>query len=126
MITGFDHIHLYSGDIEKTKQFFVDFFGGQEVGRGEMRGYPILRMDVQGVRFNIFGVSPQAQAFQPGKGMRGLDHIAFKLTDFDSTLADFQKRGVKVTLGPQRSPRGNQYAFIEGPDGISIELVEQI
>lgn len=126
MITGFDHVHIYSSDMERTKKYFGDFFGGKEVGRGEMRGYPVLRLDVQGVRFNIFGVDPKANQFTPGKGNRGLDHIAFKLTDFDSTLADFQKRGIKVTLGPNVSARGNKYAFIEGPDGISIELVEQM
>lgn len=126
MITGFDHIHLYSGDMEKMKKFFEDFFGGKEVGRGEMRGYPILRMDVHEVRINIFGVDPRAKQFEPGRGNRGLDHMAFKVRDFDSTLSDFQKKAVRITRGPEVSPRGNKFAFIEGPDGISIELVEEI
>ncbi len=127
MITGFDHVHIFCGDMEKGRKFFEDFFEGKEVYRGETRGYPMIKVAVRGgITINIFGVDPKKGQIESGKGNRGLDHVGFKASDLEKTVEGMKKKGVKIITPPTVSPTtGTKYAFIEGPDGVVIELVEK-
>ena len=125
MITGFDHIHYISNNIEEMAKYFERIFGGKEIGRVEVRGYPMIRMDVLGMTISFLGTEPNAVQLDPGKGKRGLDHIGFKVKNLEETLEDVKKKGVKVAIGPSVTPAGVKFAFIDGPEGIRIELVEK-
>ena len=125
MITGLDHVHVICQDVEEAVQYFKSVFEGQEVSRGEVRGLPMVRVEVQGVPLNLMGTDPGAGRLIPGKGSRGLDHFGFKVRDMEKTIADLQKKGARVTLGPSVTSAGIKYAFIEGPENIRIELVER-
>jgi catechol 2,3-dioxygenase-like lactoylglutathione lyase family enzyme len=53
------------------------------------------------------------------------DHVGFGVDNLDQTLARLPKDGVKVTDEPRSVAGGKvKFAFIEGPDHVSIELVE--
>ncbi len=125
MITGLDHVHVICQNVEEAVQYFKRVFEAQEVSRGEVRGLPMVRVEVQGVDVNLMGTEPNAGRLIPGKGSRGLDHFGFKVKDMEQTLADLQRKGARVTLGPSVTSAGIKYAFIEGPESIRIELVER-
>jgi catechol 2,3-dioxygenase-like lactoylglutathione lyase family enzyme len=125
MITGLDHVHVICQNVEEAVQYFKRLFDGKEVSRGEVRGLPMVRIEVQGVPVNLMGTEPSAGQLIPGKGSRGLDHFGFKVRDMDRTIADLQRKGARVTLGPSVTSAGIKYAFIEGPESIRIELVER-
>jgi hypothetical protein len=40
-------------------------------------------------------------------------------------VEDLKKRGAKISIGPSVAGPGVKYAFVDGPDGIRIELVER-
>jgi catechol 2,3-dioxygenase-like lactoylglutathione lyase family enzyme len=125
MITGLDHVHVMCQNVEEGVQYFKRVFDGKEVSREEVRGLPLVRVEVRGVPINLMGTGPGAGQLIPGKGSRGLDHFGFKVKDLDKTISDLQKKGAQVSLGPSVTPSGIKYAFIEGPEGIRIELVER-
>jgi len=125
MITGIDHIHYVSNNMEEMTKYFKDIFGAKEISRGEARGYPLIRMDVFGVTISFLGTDPGAGQLESGKGLRGLDHIGFKVRNLDATLEELKKRGVKILLGPNVTPAGIKFAFIGGPEGIRVELLEK-
>jgi len=109
MITGLDHVHIICGNMEETERYFKEVFDGQVVSRGESRGLPMTRLEVKGVIVALLGTEPGADQLNPGKGSRGLDHFGF----------------IVKSLEPTVLPSGIKIAFIEGPDGIRIELVER-
>jgi predicted enzyme related to lactoylglutathione lyase len=80
---------------------------------------------VKGVFVNLMGTDPKAMALEVGKGSRGLDHFGFRVKELEKTLEDLKKRGAKVSAGPVMTPAGVKFAFIDGPEGIRIELVER-
>ena len=125
MITGLDHVHVICGDVDGAVQFFKDIFGGRETSREIVRGFPMVRLDVKGANIFFMGTEAGAGQLIPGKGSRGLDHIGFKVKDFDLTMEELRQKGIKFTMGPLVSPTGLKYAFIEGPEGIRIELLER-
>jgi 4-hydroxyphenylpyruvate dioxygenase-like putative hemolysin len=58
----------------------------------------------------------------PTRG-RVIDHIGFAVDDLDAAIAHMKAAGVKVTAEPVA--RGQiKFAFIEGPDQVAIELIE--
>lgn len=125
MINGLDHVHILCGDVEKSVKYFEDVFGGKVESRGELRGFPMIRMDVKGVFINLMGTDPKAMALEAGKGSRGLDHFGFAVKGLEKTVEDLKKRGAKISAGPGMTPAGVKFAFIDGPEGIRIELVER-
>ena len=53
------------------------------------------------------------------------DHIGFSVDNLDQTLERLKKDGVKVTDEPRSIAGGKiKFAFIEGPDHVRIEVVE--
>jgi catechol 2,3-dioxygenase-like lactoylglutathione lyase family enzyme len=125
MITGLDHIHLISGQVEGMVSYFEKVFDGKVVSRGEFRGFPMVRMDVYGAPISILGTEPEAGQLQPGKGSKGLDHFGFKVKNLEETVQTLKARGAKFSVEPTTTPSGIKIAFIEGPEGIRIELVER-
>ena len=125
MITGFDHVHIVCRDIEKAMRYFRDVFEGREVYRGELRGLPFIRMNVKEVQVILIGTRPEAGQLTPGEGRGGLDHFGFRVKDLEKTAEDLKKRGAKFSIEPSVSSTGAKYAFVDGPEGIRIELVER-
>ncbi len=62
-------------------------------------------------------------SFEPTRG-RAIDHIGFSVDDLAVTLDRLRGEGVNVLEGIRTIAGGTRIAFIEGPDKIWIELVE--
>jgi catechol 2,3-dioxygenase-like lactoylglutathione lyase family enzyme len=57
---------------------------------------------------------------------RVIDHIAFSVEGLDRAVAKLESEGVKVLQRPQPTLNGLiRSAFVEGPDGVEIEIVER-
>lgn len=118
-VTGFHHVHLMTADPEKTIQWYADVYGG-EITR--FKKLPPLPAILYGDMWLI--VSKSQDALKPFKG-RSIDHLGWLLPDFEATVSTLKEKGAKFLVGPQKSG-DHMMAFIEGPDGVKIELVEDV
>jgi catechol 2,3-dioxygenase-like lactoylglutathione lyase family enzyme len=141
----FGHLHLFSEDPVGTGEFYEKYFGAkrrnpqQPVSR-EPRFYkdfqvgPSMSLMSDQVNIIIFPARHARQTnpdqwkgrtgFAPTKG-RSIDHIGFSVDDLPETLDRMRKDGIKVTDEMKTILGGKlKYAFIEGPDQIRIEVVE--
>ena len=125
MVTGLDHIHFICGDVEGAVKYFENVFEAKETSRGEIRGLPVVRVNVKGAIIALMGTAPGSSELVPGKGSRGLDHIGFTVKDLEKTMEDMKKQGAKFSVGITAGAPGVRYAFVDGPDGIRIELIER-
>ena len=125
MNASLDHIHFYCGDIEKTVAYFRDIFGGKELSRERRPNSVLVRMDIQGATLALMAVPPESDQFDTGKGKKGLDHIGFKVKDLRVALEEVKAKGVRITQDLTVLPSGLKMAFVEGPDGIRIELLQR-
>jgi lactoylglutathione lyase len=122
----YDHIHFKCSDPEKTVAFFKENFGAKEVKRFEVNGMSIVTLGIGGLWYNF---SPQ----RPGETVEarkeparyGVYHIALKTKDLVAEAGRMKARGVKFTQEVAQANPATRYAFIEGPDGISIELLQR-
>jgi lactoylglutathione lyase len=120
----FHHIHLRSPDPEATAQYFERIFGA-EIVRTMPQGKP--RIDVKLGGANIF-IAP----VEPGSGVnpppvtpyQGLDHFGLGVSGIDAVVEELKAKGAEFTMEPSTIRPGTRIAFLRGPQGISIELVD--
>jgi len=127
----FDHIHLRSTDPDATARFFETMFGAKvtrgiyppgTLYPGQMR----VTMHVGGQKTLIAPPPPHApMAPAPPFPYYGLEHFGFTVADLDSTIAELRAKGAEVPIGPLTRDAGTYLAFVRGPDGIMVELVQK-
>jgi len=140
----FGHIHMLSKDPIAAGQWYIKEFGLVWRGRGEpsreprmYNGFqigPSMSLMMDNVNIIIFpwqyaqtqwpALWKDRTEFDSTKG-HVADHIGFAVDNLDETVVRLKKDGVMVTDEPQAILGGKvKYAFIEGPDKIRIEVIE--
>ena len=120
-----DHIHLRTPDPEATALWFEKMLGA-EISRTMQQGAPRIDMKIGGA--NVFLAptkSGDGVASPPQTPYQGLDHFGLSVTGIDAIAADLKAKGVKFTREPTTVRPGTRVCFIEGPQGVSIELLDR-
>jgi lactoylglutathione lyase len=127
----FDHLHLRSQDPDATARFFETLFDAEGTRStyppgtlypGQMR----VTMKVGGQKILIAPTHPHDKMTPaPAFPYYGLEHIGFTVDDLDATIAALRAKGADVAIGPLTRDAGTYLAFIRGPEGIMVELVQQ-
>jgi catechol 2,3-dioxygenase-like lactoylglutathione lyase family enzyme len=142
----FGHLHLLSEDPVSAGLWYMKYFGAKRAGNPktepsrEPRFYegiqvgPSMSLMMDNVNIILFPVQYSKQAYPehwkgvsemtPTKG-RVVDHVGISVDNLEQAVERLRKDGVKIA-GDIKSAAGGKvkYAYIEGPDKISIELVE--
>lgn len=121
-----DHVHYKCSDHERTVAFFREMFGATEVTRFVAGGMPVVTLEINGQRFNFSPRKP-GEVVPEGKEPPhwGVYHIALRVDDIEEATRILKARGVGFTQDPKVLDEKTKYAFLEGPDGIAIELLER-
>jgi len=127
----FDHVHLRSADPEATAGFFENMFGA-EVTRGVYPpgtlypGQKRISFVLGGQKSLIAPTHPDdAMTPAPGFPYYGLEHIGLTVDDVDAAVADLRAKGAEIAIGPLTRDPGTRLAFIRGPEGVMVELVQR-
>ena len=113
---GFHHVHLNAPDPAASIAWYQKRFGGDRV---KYKGEDALKYG------DMLVLVQKAKAPTPSVG-HALDHVGWRVTDLDKTLADLT--GIKVLQGVtnlQLATGPVRYSFVEDPDGVKIELVQR-
>ncbi len=142
--THFGHVHLLSNDPIAAGEWYMKQFGLQRRGQsppsrepryrcGRQTG-PSVGMMMDDVNIIIYPVGNAKAAFpdvwkdrdelESTKG-HSIDHLGFSVDDLAQTLERLKNDNVKVTEEPRSILGGKvKFAFVEGPDHIRIEVLE--
>ncbi len=130
-IVHFDHIHLRSYDPEATARFFETMFGAEATRSVYPPGtlYPgqvRIMLRVGGQKVLIAPTHPHdPMTPAPVFPYYGLEHFGFTVEDLDATIAELRSKGAEIAVGPVTRDAGVYLAFVRGPDGIMVELVQK-
>jgi len=116
---GLHYVCVLSPNPAASLAWFADKFGGKPT---KYKG------KVQGINYGGVWLLGKKGDATPSAG-HAIDHIGFRPLNVDDAVASFKTKNVKVTAEPRPLvlPSGTamRLAFIEGPDGVRIELVQR-
>ena len=116
---GLHHIVLSTADPAASLAWFAATFGGKVT---KAQG------GLDGINYGGVWVLAKKGNGEPSAG-HSIDHIGFRPLNVDASVAAMKAKSVKVTTEPRplTLPSGTsmRLAFIEGPGGVRIELVQR-
>ncbi|MGH7047883.1 MAG: VOC family protein [Stellaceae bacterium] len=123
---AYDHIHLRSPDVEETARWYERMFGAEIVRSVQSDGKPRLDLKLGGVDVFIAQVpAEQAIAPPPQTPHLGLEHIGLRVEGIDQAVAELKEKGAEFAVEPKTIRPGVRIAFLRGPQGVSIELLDR-
>lgn len=127
----FDHVHLRSPDPEATAAFFETVFGAV-VTRGVYPpgtlypGQKRISFMLGGQKILIAPTHPDdPMGDAPAFPYYGLEHIGLTVDDVDAAVEELRAKGAEIAIGPLTRDPGTRLAFVRGPEGVMVELVQQ-
>jgi len=122
----FDHVHLVAKDPQATADWYVDKLGGKIARSLEVKGAPQLYVSFGGFIVIVRGQRP-AELAEAKPGLQwGVDHFGVRVKgDFDGFCEGLRKKGVRFGLDPTDFNPTTRIAFIDAPDGVSVELLNR-
>lgn len=126
MATTFDHMHLRCQDVAAAVRFYVDILGAEVEGEYQAMGMPITRVLLGGMVLSFSppreGVTVMVPSDKPGWG---LYQIGVNVDSLEKIEARLKAAGLGFCRGPVRANDKLRVAFVDGPDGVEIELMER-
>ena len=144
MIKRMDHVGIVVDDLEAATAFFVEL-GLELEGEGPVEGRWVDRVvGLDDVRVDVAMVrtpdghgrleltkfhTPTAVSAEPNAPANtlGIRRIMFAVEDIDAVVAGLRARGAEL-VGELEHYEDNSYrlCYVRGPEGIIVELAEQI
>ena len=123
-----DHIALFCKDLERMRQFFINFFAAtsNELYHNPKTGLRtyILSFPYGSARLELMQ-KPSVISIDPSKANIGFIHLSISVGGkdiVDSKTEELRKAGYSVTSGPRTTGDGYYESCIIGPEGIQIEI----
>ena len=123
---SFDHVHLLSREPRATAQWYSEHLGGRIVRDVEVKGAPQVDVAFGGFVVIVRGQRNQETAEDKSQLHWGVDHFGLGVQgDFDAFCQQLKSQGVRFSVEPKDFNETTRIAFIEAPDGVSVELLSR-
>ena len=117
---GFHHIHLHSVDPDAALRWYGKVFGGKPAKlKGQLDGMPF------GQIWLLVARHPEGKPAPTDE--RSVDHLGFVVADLDSAAVQMTGNDAEFLHEPALPDNGRssaKRAFLSGPDGVMIAVVE--
>ncbi|MBD7943503.1 VOC family protein [Psychrobacillus sp. Sa2BUA9] len=142
-IQKIDHVGVIVNDLSATKEFFLDFgleVKGEWEMEGELMGYAVRLNNakvacvglgtpdgqtwIELIKF--YSPSDEKDIQQTFANTLGIRHIAFTVEDIEAVVAKLKKKGTEIFSEIQRYEESYKLCYVRGPEGIILELAEEI
>ena len=124
-----DHIALIVADVERSRQFYMQVLGMQEVPRPQNFDFPGAWMQMNNFQVHLIGEDVEGRSKQVNPGyvagelaIGHATHVAFEVDDLEEAMRHLDTQGVEIVGGPRPRGDGVQQLYILDPDGYVVEF----
>lgn len=118
----FDHVHVYCSDVDKSEDWFVEVLGATKVHRPD----ELREVRFGGQRIKLRQNQPTEVMAEPGEHRQfGIDHIGVIVDDLQAAVEMLRSRGATIAREPRQTRPGIRNAWIDGPDAVRLEVVQE-
>lgn len=121
------HVAIIGSDYEKTRSFYVDKLGFEQLDKH-------VRPDKNDILFNVKQGNLVLEIFiksdaprrpqMPNPEHTGLRHLAFKVSDVEACLKEFDRLEIRHEGVRYDDFDGKKMSFFFDPDGLPLEIHE--
>jgi lactoylglutathione lyase len=129
MRASIEHVALWTGDLERSKQFYAKYFGadaGREYANPSKGFRSIFLSFGGGARIEVMQTSTLSPVvLEPGAQRMGLTHIAISVgsvEQVDELTRRLKEDGFAILDGPRRTGDGYYESVALDPDGNRVEI----
>jgi len=120
----FHHVHLICSDLEEMIRFFTEMFGAKLSGRKKFGSAEGATLDLNGTHIYMRMARENDNIIKdPSGALYGYHHIGFVVDDLNAAYQELSQKGCVFTRPPTEAG-DHPMAFLQGPDNISIELLQ--
>jgi len=120
-----DHVTFVVSDLERSRLFYRDVLGMQEVARQNFK-FPGLWFQAGPTQIHLILEHPEsgpAQITLPERcAISRTRHVAFEIDDAEAAVSRLGELGVAIVDGPKHRPDGPTQLYVLDPDNNLIEL----
>lgn len=140
-----NHVGIVVNDLETAKEFFVDLgftvsgtttvegeWVGRIIGLSNVRSDVVMlkapdgQLDIELSKFHQPVAIDQGAGQLQTSNTLGLRHIAFEVDDLESIVTALKRKGTELVGEIETYGNAWKLCYIRGPEGIFIELAEQL
>lgn len=120
-----DHAHFRCADLEAAAEFYRHVLDAKFIKRTEHGGRVIITLQLGGI-YLCLSPQPTGSALQleENKKRLGVYHLAFLVPNLEAAVAECKRRGAQFVLENYLASPTRKVAFMEAPDGMQVELME--
>lgn len=127
-LRGVHHVAIIVSDYARSRRFYTEVLGLRvvhEIFRAERQSYKLDLELPDGSQLELFSFpAPPARASYPEAC--GLRHLALRVPDMAASLRVLAAHGVAAEPVRTDPVTGALFTFMSDPDGLPIELVEDV
>jgi catechol 2,3-dioxygenase-like lactoylglutathione lyase family enzyme len=129
-IRRLDHVALLVKDVERSRRFYIQILGMEEVPRPSSFNFPGAWLRKGSAELHLIGEAEPGRAaqVQPG-GYRPeelsighVTHFAFEVADLEEARKHLQAHDTMLVGGPRPRGDGVIQMYVRDPDGYIVEL----
>lgn len=127
MPSKFHHFAVEVSDAQRSAEFYCSLLGFEKTGEFSFpdRGRTIVFVKLGDVCLELLQ-DEETEAYVSQPKMVGLKHVCMHTPDVNGEIERLRAAGVKITLEPFDTPLGSRIAFFEDPDGLPLELWQDL
>jgi predicted enzyme related to lactoylglutathione lyase len=122
MASTLNHLHIVCKDLQGMIDFFSENFGTSLIAMKQFGGADGASLDLSGITINLRVLQENETLSDTGKTY-GYHHIGINVDDLDAKYEDLKGKGYAFSVPPKDVP-GNRIAFFDGPENVTIELLQ--
>lgn len=128
MLKSIHHAAIICSDYEKSKNFYTHILGLEIIAENYREARDSFKLDLKlpnGGQIELFSFphSPDRPSFPEALGLR---HLAFNVESVESVRDYLLSQGVDVEPIRVDEYTDKKYTFFSDPDGLPLELYEQV
>lgn len=120
----YHHFHLICSDLGRTERFFIETLGAKLVERRKFGTADGVVLDLSGKQISLRASREDDNITSGSQKRYGYDHLGVEVEDVEAAYRELKGKGFHFTISPRDSPT-SKFAFFEGPDNITIELLQR-
>ena len=128
MFNSIHHVAIICSDYEKSKHFYTAILGVTVIAENYREARQSYKLDLQlpdGGQLELFSF-PNPPQRPSGPEALGLRHLAFNVDSVEDTSDYLVSKGITVEAIRLDEFTGRKFTFFNDPDGLPLELYEQV